>query len=249
MPKITSVALDSTGKRNEYIKAIESVSSDFEMSLDGKYASGILEKNATLRARTQLRADVEGYIYEQTCKAFMAESKLNHSSPKLLKMIHDTRGRELPGFTSFQTFEAYVRYLVSEWKPHLFCALNKTAEIVHRVGDGLIDHHAASYPELAKKLKKILTNIIECRLEKALSEEVPRLLDEESRPMTCATSFIKRLNELKMQNFESSLPQSNQCGWQQGEKTYTITQLKTWFSENMLVEPFSAQKVRRFYSI
>jgi hypothetical protein len=152
-------------------------------------------------------------------------------------------------------YRTFVCRHVALWKAPLLDALHKAVQIVDEAGSGLIEHHAFLSRRLATKLTQILASIVESRLERARSDDMVKLLADETYPMTLNHYYMDTFNKMGMEGFEKVLAETDS---QARESIYqasgmAVSMLKPdivksslmkWYTEHLCIGKSNASQVR-----
>jgi hypothetical protein len=212
------------------------------MSLDGIYASAIFDKDPKLRVIARLKRDVDEPLSKE-----IHDSRPEWEVEDLKRNIAEMRGRELPGFLKFETFAYFVRSYVALWRDKLRDAAITAAKIVEEGGTGIIEQRAFSSRNLAAQLTRELADIIDRRLNSFLTDEVDKLLDEETRPMTMNHYYMDTYNKLRLEELDQKL-----ADWSKmpsvGLNNVTVQALvKDFFAQKMCIGESNTTQVRSFF--
>eukprot|EP00854_Cymbomonas_tetramitiformis_P012591 gene12591-14880_t len=127
------------------------------------------------------------------------------STEQLQNEIRHMRGRELPGFPRFETFEMLTQSFVRDWKEPCNKLLSDMACVLSRVCLALASLCVTSDGALVSELAWVIQARIAARVARAKEEGVDKVLQNEMQAYTSNPAFVENYNRIQLEKFEKTL--------------------------------------------
>ncbi|XP_072901116.1 interferon-induced GTP-binding protein Mx-like [Hemitrygon akajei] len=115
---------------------------------------------------------------------------------KVTEHFAKSRGRELPGFTSYKIFESLARNLILKMQPHSLTMLKEISGLVQRVLKNMTLWHFEGLPNLLRSVQKMIDDIQE-EQEMEAEKMLNTLFKMESLIYTQDLIYCKKLKKVQ----------------------------------------------------
>ncbi|MBN3312014.1 MX protein, partial [Atractosteus spatula] len=145
-----------------------SVSSDWSVTMDHTFQMSVSGCEVT-RAEETVEPE-EGRLFTKIRKEFVKwKQHLDKKANKLEEHLRDEveeysrtyRGRELPGFVNYKTFEVIVKQHIEDTKEPALLVLKNVTEIIHSAITTLATNHFQAFPNLLRATKVYVEDLRE----------------------------------------------------------------------------------------
>jgi hypothetical protein len=157
--------------RSAATTAMLKIGAVLDNAISGQYRDQIFAKQANLRLIARIRAGPHADF-----AAAVAETKPTDawSVEELKILIASMRGREVPGFLSFQIFELLIRQAIFDWVEPMQVMLESVKTIVDEVCESAILHSATgAHKGLVSTVTAVALDVISARVALTQSELIP----------------------------------------------------------------------------
>ncbi|XP_077071565.1 interferon-induced GTP-binding protein Mx-like [Siphateles boraxobius] len=124
-------------------------------------------KNSDMRVFTKIRKEFGKWKISLNAKSIKMEETLRD---EVEEYIRTCRGKELPGFLNYRTFENIVRKHIEELEEPALKLLKKVTDIVHSCVDRIVNSHFNAFSHLLRAAKDPIEDFFDEQFQKAVEK-------------------------------------------------------------------------------
>nr|XP_055071705.1 interferon-induced GTP-binding protein Mx-like [Misgurnus anguillicaudatus] len=185
------VPLDKHERKNFLIMKIR----QFNDVLEGVKRAEEDLKNSDMRVFTKIRKIFGQWKLLLDEKTIKTEETLRDEVEEYIK---NRRGKELPGFVNYRTFESIVRKHIEELEEPALKLLKDVTEIVHNCVNTIVSYHFKAFSQLLRAAKDPIEDILENEFKNA-EEKVKSQFKMEKIVYSQDPLYSRQLEAVKQQ--------------------------------------------------